>query len=500
VLWKKTVVMLVVFAVLVVASVIVAALPEGPGGPSLDLPKITADDVTKIEVTTADGENYSLVKGGEGWTAMPIGKTTDEKRVERALAEVASLRIGNMVSKSSDSHPLYDVRDEGLTVAAYTSSGEAWRLIIGKRSSDERGDYVRKPGDDRVFINAGRLSSTFKNKVNYWRDRTVSKFDKESASALILEADGKSLSFIKGEGDKWGFETRPADLLADYRLDSDKVKRVAEGMANMSASDFEDKADSAAEHGLVPPDAKATVALKDGESVTLMVGHENDKNYYAKKEGNEQIFLISKFQRDKLRKTVEELRDLHVAAFDLELAERIEISKPDEKIVFAKAGEKWTLKEYSGELPKDFVLDPNNVESLARSASRLEGASLIGTQAPAGSGLNKPKGVLSVTLTDGVVKSIKVGEAADDKEIYVSGDEGFVFTVGKFNEKRLLKKIDELKVAKSKSQTPRISPDAMKNLPPGVAEQFMKQQREKIMQQQMLKQMMKKAKKEEKQK
>ncbi len=497
-LWKKTVVMMAAFGALVLAAVVVAALPEGGGGPRLDIPKITGDEIVKIEIANAEGEDYSLVKEGENWTVTPVGKKADEKRIERAIKQVASLSAGNLVSKSPDSQSLYEVTDKALAVGVYGASGKSWKLYVGKRSSDERGDYVRKPDDDRVFICPGRLNSTFKNNMNYWRDRLLSKFEKDDAKALIIETEGKTLTFAKGDNAQWVFETPPADLPADYILDSEKVMRVVQAMSNMSASDFVDEPE--ADMGLNPPVTKATAALANGESVTLYAGNEKDKKFYAKKEGDDQIYLISKFQRDKLNQTATDLRDLHVAAFELDFAQSVEIDKGEEKIAFAKSGDKWSVKEYSGQFPDDFVLDPNKVESLARSASRLEGKSIVGKNAPAGAGLDKPKGVLKVTLSDGIEKTIKVGDEVDDKEIYVSGDEGYVFTVGKFNEKRLLKSIDEFKVSKAKPQTPRFSPDALKNLPPGVAEQLMKQQREKIMQQQLLKQMMDKAKKEEKDK
>ena len=74
----------------------------------------------------------------------------------------------------------------------------------------------------------------------------------------------------------------------------------------------------------------------------------------------------------------------------------------------------------------------------------------------------------------------------------MAGD-GYVYLVAKGVKARMLKKLDELKVSAARPQQPQFDPSMIDKLPPQMREQFLQEQRKKILQKQIMQQMMKNA-------
>lgn len=498
-LWKKTIIMLCAFAFFAILAVVVNVMPTSTqSAQTLDLPKVAAEDVTKIQTLNTDNP-VTLEKKGSEWVLMPGEFKADEKAVAGAIESLVDIKTGHMVSKNPRTHKQYKVSDDDFTVVVSTAAGEAYKLIIGQKDDEKQdprspqkpgGDYVRLAGEKRVFTTAGRLKSKLDREARQWRDRQVVSFDKEKASRLTLNSDDEKLVFTKGEDGKWNFETRPAAVTDDYKLDSEKVQQVINALANLNASEFVDENVNLTEEGIQPPLNSATVEIKDGAPITIFLGKENDKKYYAKKSDGDQVYLVSSFHADKIRRNISGLRDMRLADFDPTQAVKIDIRDGDRKLGFT-FDKKWNIAQSTEAVPEDFLLDDTKVKNIVRSAARFQGSDYIGKSAPGSAGLSNPAGLVSVTLSDGSTHQIKIGNQAEEKKVYTAGDDGYVFLANDGAAKRLLKNLSELKVAKAKQQ-PTLSPDALKNLPPEVAQQLLQQQRQKIMQNQVLKQMMKK--------
>ncbi|NLH47545.1 MAG: DUF4340 domain-containing protein [Myxococcales bacterium] len=493
-LWRRTAILLIACGVLTLVAALLAALPSGGKGPELQLPAVDKTAVAKITVTRLEGP-YSLVKTGEKWTVEPGGFPADQTLVDRALDTLTALRFGPTVSAKSASHSKYEVEDGRLTVALHTAKGAAWELIVGKDSADNRGTYARKAGDDRVYVALARLRDLFGKDANRWRDHVIVKFDPQEAARLTVADNAQTLSFKKNDAGAWEFDAPPENLPAGFRLDSEKVARIARTIANLNANDFEDSKE-AVDRGLEPPRTLVTVETAKGEKYAVKLGADKDKNVYVQRDGNEQIYLVNTMMIANVRKSLLELRDMHVAFFDPAKAAKVTILDGARQLVFEKAGEdKWKIAESSEAVPQGFILDDAKVATLARSASTLQGLSFVGQSAPAAAKLGSA-GSLIVALEGGGEQKIQLGAEAPDDQRYVGGN-GYVYLIKKSGVDRLLKKLDDMKVTAQRSnQMGGIDPSMLDKLPPQLREQFMQQQRQKILQNQMMQQMMKKAEKQ----
>ncbi|MDP8225061.1 MAG: DUF4340 domain-containing protein [Candidatus Lernaella stagnicola] len=492
-LWKRTIVMLAVFAALTLLAVLAAAIPSGEKVAGLEVTAIDAQAVTKIDIRRADGE-YSLVKKDGQWRIDPGNYAVEDQLVERALEVVAMVHGGRTVSSSSANHEKYGVTDDALRISVQSAQEPAWTLLVGNLSADKTGNYVRESDDNRVYALSARLQDTFDREVNRWRNRTIVKFDKDQATRLVLTKAGATpLSFAKGDAG-WTFDPAPSNLPADYKLDPEKIARIARSMANFRATDFDDEQQSL-DRGLTPPLYEATVTLDGGDSVAVEIGAEVDEKFYARKKGEDQTYLIASYAAKNLQNDLDTLRDMHLLTFDAAQVEKVDIVEGKRRLTLEKKAEDiWAVTAASAEKPAGFVLDHAKVTSAVRSISTMQAKQIVGGPAPAAAKLGSPTGTLTLTLAGGVEKIVKVGAEVDDDLIYL-GAAGRVFKATKGSKNRILKKIGDFKVSEARRQ-PQFDPAMLDKLPPQMREQFLQEQRRKILQRQMMEQMMKNADKQ----
>lgn len=490
-LWKRTKVMLIACAALTALAVIAAAWPQGGKAATLQLPAVAKDAITKIAVARAGGE-YALEKKDDAWRLQPGDYSADTKAIDRALDTLVKLGGGVALSRQSSSYKKFEVEDNALRLTVSTAAGEAWSLLVGKDSADKRGNYVRRFDDSTVYALPARLKSTFDKEAKQWRDRTIVEFDKTAATAISFVGSDPTIRVdLAKTADGWEFAAPPTDLPAGYRLDSTVVDRVVSSLARLSATEFDDEPVSA-DRGLDPPQQTVTVKLTDATEITVQVGATKDRNVYARRAGNEQIYLLAEYAAKNLRQDLQTLRDLHVAKFTPDQAARIAVTEGARNLTLEKTGDAWTIAASTDEVPSGFVLDPAKAGSFARSLANLQGKTIVGPLASTAAKLGRPSGEITVTLADTTTRKFTFGADAENDEVFVAGD-GYVYLVAKGVKARMLKKLDELKVSAARPQQPQFDPSMIDKLPPQMREQFLQEQRKKILQKQIMQQMMKNA-------
>ncbi|MCZ7582027.1 MAG: DUF4340 domain-containing protein [Deltaproteobacteria bacterium] len=266
-----------------------------------------------------------------------------------------------MVSKLEDRHKTYEVDDQATRLTVHAGA-TMLDLLVGKETADKRGNYIRVDGDKRVFASRGRIGQALDTDAKKWREHEIIRFEKDDAKKLVLEhGEGEPVSFVKNDAGAWVFETKPDTLPPDFVLDSMKVDRIVQGMSSLNAADFDDDPGELSAIGLDPPSATVTVSVGDeNKEYALGLGgsNEDDSQIYVKRPGNDQVFVVRKYNREQIFKYVSDLRDLHVAAFEPEKAKTLELTNGGEKLVFERTGNDWVVAGSSTPLPEGFVLDP----------------------------------------------------------------------------------------------------------------------------------------------
>ena len=164
------------------AAVIVVAVVyfvERPSEPRIDdssydylVDDFDVDRIDRFEVRQLQG-GAAIRRGEKGWLVSDLAteakkeltakegreipeeswRPADSLRVEAALSRFGGLQEGLLVSDNADNRPAYRVDASGVAVRALDPSGkELFDLVIGKNGPDLIGTYVRRAGEDDVWL------------------------------------------------------------------------------------------------------------------------------------------------------------------------------------------------------------------------------------------------------------------------------------------------------------------------------------------------------------
>jgi hypothetical protein len=186
------------------------------------------------------------------------------------------------------------------------------------------------------------------------------------------------------------------------------------------------------------------VSLKNGKQQTALVGKKKgDDDWYVKLADNPQVFLVKKFNIDRLNKRPIDFRDKTMCNLKSDEVTEVAVARDKESFTLAKQGSAWKLAK-----PAGTTLDESKVSAITGSFTDWKAQSIAEDNSPKATGLAKPKASVVVkSSVKGHTCQFKVGGETSDKSNYfvqVAGQPN-VFVAPKWNVDRVLVKLDDLK-------------------------------------------------------
>jgi hypothetical protein len=340
-------------------------------------------------------------------------------------------------------------------------------LIVGKVVG--AGTMVRPSGTNDIWRASGISKYTVDKGPSDWRDKSITTFASTDVEKLDVAAkDGAKLSLKKtgtkeGSEDKWDVVSSSVKI---EKLDNSVPNGLVTSLASWKANDFADGATLTAA-GLDAPALTVTVGLKGGKSVTALIGgpkgetkgEKPAEDTYVKKADAPQIFLVKKFNLERIDKRPMEFRDKTLC--DLAAADLTEISVAagDKSYTLVKNGNDWKATK-----PPKMEVDATKVTPIAGAFKDWKATGFAEDQSPKGNGLAKPKAVISAkAATKGAKPAaclVRVGDESADKGSYIvaTAKGPDVYLAPKWAVDRILVKPDDLKKAGAASAAPAAKP------------------------------------------
>jgi hypothetical protein len=288
------------------------ALGQPQASAAVETPTISApDDIDKLSITNGDKGEVVLQKvadpkgaAADGGTAStwvlttPVKADANQQTVTDLIANLKDLKVDSRINLKLDD----DVRKDKQLDPAHAVHVVAWKG--GDKKVDEffgksgaAGQLVMvadKP--DAVWAAKGYSSYLYAKEPKDFRKKDILHFDDASATQVTVANTHGTLSFTKGDGDKWSGTTNGKPIA---RFDQEKVKDMLRAVKGLNAEDFGD-GKSTADTGLDKPDGTLTVRLKDdAKSPELLVGGvSTGTNHWAKRGDDDTIYQISSFASD----------------------------------------------------------------------------------------------------------------------------------------------------------------------------------------------------------
>ncbi len=264
------------------------------------LSALSLDKASSITIDRASS-TVTLEKDGDHWK---VGGTKDfyvKKSVvdelSFALDKVAKGSI-ELVSANKDKKGEFGV-DNGIKVKV-EEDGNPIEFVVGNATANYDGSYVSYADTDKTWKVGVDLSAVLSR--GEWRDDQIFSFFKERAAKVRFQYPNRQFIVEKKEN-KWN-GTWPGK---GFKVTDDKVDAVLAVLESLKAAKIPEQDFKA----FGSPEKNGIIIQVTGEQLdnTLMIGNcTKDGFCYAKTGSSDNIYLITKEQRDALNKQTRDLR------------------------------------------------------------------------------------------------------------------------------------------------------------------------------------------------
>jgi len=184
--------------------------------------------------------------------------------------------------------------------------------------------------------------------------------------------------------------------------------------------------------------------LQNGKQQTGLIGNKKgSEDWYVKSADSPQVFLVKKFNLDRLYKRPIEFREKTVCNLKSDELTEVAVTHDKDSFVLAKQGSTWKATK-----PANFTADDSKVSTITGAFTDWKGAGFAEDNSPKVTGLAKPAATIAAkSSVKGHGCALKVGsETSDKSNFYVQVDnQPDILTVPKWSVERILVKLDDLK-------------------------------------------------------
>lgn len=324
-------------------------------------PELKKDGLTELTLEKLkDPKSKEVLTYSDGkW--MSQGPPAQLLGVQEVGTPIKSL-VEVQRKKELTSTPGPDILKEyGLDQPAYkvtfkAKDGKSETLLLGSKTPDDAGYYARTSETGPVVSVGGEFGTLLTTAVDTLREKSPLPVEPSKANRVVItQADGKQLEAKLREAREKPLEDTPDDvtitnLSEEWDLaqpekaeaDGGKVRDLLWAWKNLKAGRFlkpEEKVDF----------SKPTLKLEvwsDGQDKPqiLEVGSavEVKKNmYYLRRQNPEEVMVVELADPKILKPEANSLKNRHLAQFEVDQVERVEVTAGNVEIAAKKSGEHW---------------------------------------------------------------------------------------------------------------------------------------------------------------
>jgi hypothetical protein len=444
---KKTLAAFGAFVVLAIIAIVALRAPE-KGERAADrarpIPPLDAAQINTVDITRAGATTTVKKEGGVYRVTAPVAYAADEGNAKSLFEGLGKMDVSDLVTEQPAKQSEFQVDDkEGIHLVVKHDAQVLADLIVGK--SVGAGTMVRLPGKNEIWQANGLNRFMVDKPAADWRDKSITTFTVGDAEKLnVVAKDGAKVALKKtgtkeGSEDKW--QVVDSSVKID-KLDNSTPNGMVSSLSSWKANDFADGI-RLADAGLEPPALTVTVGLKDNKSVAVLIGaKKGEDEFYVKKSDAPQVFLVKKYNVERIDKAPVEFRDKTLCNIDGADVTEISVAGGDKAYALVKSGADW-----KGTKPKMDV-DASKVTPITNAFKDWKATSFAEDQSPKNNGLAKAKVITAKSKDKSApLCQVKVGDETKDKLNYyvMSGKGADVLVAPKWSVDRILVKPDDLK-------------------------------------------------------
>lgn len=453
---RKTLIAGLVFAGLTLVALVVLRSPEKgsrTGAPPRPVAKIADFDTLDV---TKDGKTTSIKKEGTTFkVTAPVAYAADQEAAKTAFESLEKLEFDGIVTDQKAKHDEFEVGANGVRVVAKKAGKALADLRIGKVSNNVT--MVRLEGKDEVWKAVGFLKYQYDKDAAGWRDKSITTFEEKDAERIEIvskpggQSGGKIVLSKPPAKDGGAAETEWSVVESTVKvepLDKTVASGIVSALYSWKANDFADDA-KPADTGLDAPDLSVTVGLKGGKSATVLLGKKKgEEDYYVKTAESPQVFLVKKYNLERVNKRPIEFRDKTICNVDEGAVTEVQVARDKDAYTMVKQAGKAGDDAWKVTKPAGVTLDTTKVNAIISAFRDWKATSFAEDGSPKATGLGKPTAtIVAKSNVKGGGCVLKVGAETSDKQNSFVEKAGSpeALVVPKWSLDRVLVKIDDLK-------------------------------------------------------
>jgi len=310
---KKNLILGGVLAVLVLSAYIFNG-PFSDWKKNLNRPKnfvtgFQASEIDRIDIDKG-GKKISLEKAN-----VSIGSTTEEKwkiagtkefyltkeaadKITTSIRELLAAKL-DLISENKDKKKDFELDDGGTKVTLKKGDNAVSDFVIGKMTSDYAGVFLSKDNIDKIYsVKIMSLGFSFSEDSIY--NKSIFKAETGKVTKLRFQFPGQEFTLEK-KNDQW-VGTKPNS----FAVNRAKIDSILALLSGLTAAEIPEQ--TFAGTGLEKHEIIVQVT-GDGIDNTIIIGDKNDDGlFYAKSGSSDNIYLLSKEDRDGLNKKIQDLK------------------------------------------------------------------------------------------------------------------------------------------------------------------------------------------------
>jgi Domain of unknown function (DUF4340) len=278
------------------AAALIRNRGSSDAGGGFALGAIAEGGVDTVRLVRPEDTTTLVRRDSTTWTVNGHAAATDAvKELLDALAD--SARRSELVAERSASHAGLGVDTAG-TLVTIAGGDTTVKLVVGQRSADLDGGYMRLAGDSAVWLVRGGLAGALGRQTDEWRDRRIGGAPPDSIARVEVGRGRRSYTLRRADR-QWTVDGRAADSAA--------VRQLLEAFRTVEAGGFasEAQADSAR---FRPAERRARLVAADGAPLLTLQFDSMPGGFWVRADTGGVVYRMEAWTVDRLTPAESDLR------------------------------------------------------------------------------------------------------------------------------------------------------------------------------------------------
>jgi hypothetical protein len=260
-----------------------------PAADTFRLPKITRSEVDTVTISRAKDTTILARRDTNTWAVN--GHPASPNAVGDLLTALTdSAPASELVAERKGSHAGLGVDDNAGSKVRITGKGKTLaNLVLGKRSQDFSGGYLRRADQESTYVVRGQLIDVLNRSPDDWREHRIARIATDSVAQIEITRGRKSYALLRNEK-SW-------KLATGVPADSAKMGDLLTAYSSVDATGFASPA-QAAHFG--QPDRRVRLLRKDGTPLLTLLFDSTAAGFWVRPDTSKTIYRIESWTADRL--------------------------------------------------------------------------------------------------------------------------------------------------------------------------------------------------------